>query len=201
MRAHSCPGLRTATALAHPQQIYLREDLITAQINRCIGTLFDPVHRRQTVQALLAADDSAERLREHTERLRDRVAAAETVMKKLRNALDSGWDPVELREQYNAAVAEKRATESWLAAASNERGISRAELEAYVDQLGDMATALISAEPQERSELHASLRFSLTYHNTEQIIDVEVDPIGDRVDKLRVRGGTRTLTTRLDLIA
>ncbi|MEV5961490.1 hypothetical protein AB0L70_06975 [Kribbella sp. NPDC051952] len=49
------------------------------------------------------------------------------------------------------------------------------------------------------SELYASLRLSLTYHHVEQILDVEVDPMADRVDKVRVRGGTRTLTTRLEL--
>ena len=45
---------------------------------------------------------------------------------------------------------------------------------------------------QEMSELYASLRWPLTYHHVEQILDVEVDPMGDRVDKHRVRGGTRT---------
>lgn len=52
---------------------------------------------------------------------------------------------------------------------------------------------------QEMSELYASLRWPLTYHHVEQILDVEVDPMGDRVDKHRVRGRTRTLTTRLKL--
>jgi hypothetical protein len=37
------PG--SATALAHPSQIYLREDLITPAINRWIGQLFDLLHR------------------------------------------------------------------------------------------------------------------------------------------------------------
>jgi hypothetical protein len=83
-----------------------------------------------------------------------------------------------------------RAAESALAAVPTERGISRAELEAYIDHLGDVTTALNGAEPQELAELYASLRLCLTYHHIEQRIDVEVDPIGDRVDELRVRGGT-----------
>jgi len=36
---------------------------------------------------------------------------------------------------------------------------------------------------------HDSLRLSLIYHYAEQIIDVEIDPLADRVDKYRVRGG------------
>jgi hypothetical protein len=62
-----------------------------------------------------------------------------------------------------------------------------------------MAQALDRAEADELSQLYSSLRLMLTYRHAEQILDVEVDPLVDRVDKLRVRGGRRTLTTRLEL--
>jgi hypothetical protein len=39
----------------------------------------------------------------------------------------------------------------------------------------------------------------MTYRHAQQILEVPVDPVADRMDKLRVRGGTRTLTTRLEL--
>ncbi|WP_442914352.1 zinc ribbon domain-containing protein [Kribbella sp. NBC_00709] len=52
------PG--SATATAHPQQIYLREDVITPPIHRWIGSLFDPMHRGDTITALLDADDSGD---------------------------------------------------------------------------------------------------------------------------------------------
>jgi hypothetical protein len=45
-------------------------------------------------------------------------------------------------------------------------------------------------DPQRLGELYAALRLSLTYNHAEKIVDVEVDPLADRVDKLRVRGGT-----------
>ena len=95
------PG--SARALAHPPQIYLREDLVRPAINRWIGTLFDPVNREETVTTLLQGDDSGERQLEHMRLLQDRVAAAEVAIVRLRRALDAGWDPAELREQYNAA--------------------------------------------------------------------------------------------------
>ncbi|TCC25393.1 hypothetical protein [Kribbella speibonae] len=72
------PG--SATAMDHPRQIYLREDLITPHLNRWIGRLFDPIHRSEPITALLEADDSADELRDQIERLRDPVAAAETVL-------------------------------------------------------------------------------------------------------------------------
>jgi hypothetical protein len=64
-------------------------------------------------------------------------------MEQLRKALDAGWDPVELPERYNSAVAEKRSAEAALAAVSTEQGLSREELETYVDQLGDISSALV----------------------------------------------------------
>ncbi|MGW7682968.1 hypothetical protein ACWGID_19690 [Kribbella sp. NPDC054772] len=111
-------------------------------------------------------------------------------MKKLRKALDAGWDPAKLREQYNAAAGEKRAAEAALAAVPSEKSLSRKELESYVDELGSVGKALNLAGSEELSELYSSLRLALTYHHREQIVEVEVDPLADRVDKYRVRGGT-----------
>jgi hypothetical protein len=118
------------------------------------------------------------------------VAAAEVAMERLRRALDAGWDPDELRERYNAAASEKRAGEAQLSAAPAERQISRAELESYIDQLGDVAGALDRATPEHLEELYASLRLVLTYHHVERSVDVEIDPMADRLEKVCVRGGT-----------
>lgn len=182
------PG--SATALAHPAQIYLREDVITPAINRWIGTLFDPLSRDATINTLLEADDTTDRHLEQMGQLRDRVAAAEVALDRLRRALDAGWDPVELPEQYNAAAAEKRVAEAVLEVAPPGAGLSRQELESCIDRLSDMAQALDRAEADELSQLNSSLRLSLRYHHAEQILNVEVDPLVDRVGKLRVRGGT-----------
>jgi hypothetical protein len=91
-------------------------------------------------------------------------------MEKLRKALDAGWDPAELREQYNAAVAEKRSAEAALAAALEDVTLSRADLEASIDHLGDVAAALDLAEPEEVSDLYSALRLALTYHHMKQIV-------------------------------
>ena len=180
----------SATALAHPLQVYLREDRVTTAINRWIGQLFDPLNRREMVDTLFEADDSVDRHEERQAQLRDRVAAAEIVMGRMQKALDAGWDPAELREQYNAAAAEKHAAEAALARCPREAVLTRSELEAYVDQLGDIGLALGRAEAEERRELYESLRLSMVYHHVDQIVDVEIDPLADRVDKSRVRGGT-----------
>jgi hypothetical protein len=39
---------------------YLREDRVTTAINRWIGDLFDPLHRRKMVDTLFEADDTVD---------------------------------------------------------------------------------------------------------------------------------------------
>ncbi|GAA0947213.1 hypothetical protein GCM10009554_43880 [Kribbella koreensis] len=80
----------SATALAHPPQIYLREDLVTQAIYRWIGELFGPLNRQVTIDLLLEGDDSSARRDEQVAQLRDRVAAADMVMGRLQRALDAG---------------------------------------------------------------------------------------------------------------
>lgn len=59
-----------------------------------------------------------------------------------------------LREQYNAAAAEKRVAAGALVAAWNEEeGVGREELASYVDQLGEIAQALDKAEPEALADL------------------------------------------------
>ncbi len=99
-------------------------------------------------------------------------------MERLRRALDAGWDPAELREQYNLAVGEKRAAEAALAAAPREADLSRHEIETIIDGLGDIGRALDRAEAADLAGLYAALRLSLTYHHAEQTVDVEVEPFG-----------------------
>ncbi|WP_410791056.1 hypothetical protein [Kribbella sp. C-35] len=163
-----CPTLvpGSATAMAHPRQICLRADLITSQINRWIGSLFDPIHRSETITALLQADDSADQLRDQVERLRGRVAAAEAVMEKVAQGIGCRLGSGRVAGAIQRGDCREARSRDGTCRDESEMGLTRAELETYVDQLGDVAQALDSAEQEELSELYSSLRLSLTYHHT-----------------------------------
>jgi hypothetical protein len=64
--------------------------------------------------------------------LRDRVSADDVVVGRLQRALDAGGDSVELREQYNAAVAEKRSAEAAFSQLSREEMLNRDEAGGHV---------------------------------------------------------------------
>lgn len=106
---------------------------MTPAVNRWIGSLFDPVHRSDTIEALLVEADGEDHRTEHVEDLRGRVRAAKITLDRVRKALDAGWDPVELRDQYNAAAAEKQVAEKALASLRTQVTITRAQLAQWID--------------------------------------------------------------------
>nr|MBA3489164.1 hypothetical protein [Longispora sp. (in: high G+C Gram-positive bacteria)] len=90
--------------------------------------------------------------------------------------------------QYNAAVAEKRALEADLAALQSDTGLSRAEIETMVDQVGLIVDALNGAGSEELAAIYQALDLSMNYHHEERVIDIKIEV--PHVVKFRVRGGT-----------
>jgi hypothetical protein len=66
------------------------------------------------------------------------------------------------------------------------------------DELGDIERMLALAEREELPELYTTLRLTVSYDHRSRVADVSISP-EPRVVKYRVRGGTRTLTTRIQL--
>ncbi|MQA27684.1 MAG: recombinase family protein [Micromonosporaceae bacterium] len=181
------PG--SEVAASHPPHVYLREDHVCGALNEWIARLFAPEHRDTTIDALAAADDTGERATERVQALRQRVTAAESTMRRLQRALEAGWDPESLREQYNAAAAEKRSAEADLAAVPEQRGVNRDELRGLVDTIGDMTRVINEAEPQDLADLYQALRLSMMYDHAAKVIEATIRP-ALCVDKSGVRGGT-----------
>ncbi|MGH3664089.1 MAG: recombinase family protein, partial [Micromonosporaceae bacterium] len=181
------PGSELATS--HPPHVYLREDHVCRALNGWISRLFAAEHRDATIAVLADADDTGRRTGEHLQAVRQRVATAESTMRRLQRALEAGWDPESMREQYNAAAAEKRSAEADLAAVPEQRGISRDELRAVVDAIGDMTGVINKAEPQDLADLYQALRLTMTYDHAAKMVEATMRPI-PCVDKSGVRGGT-----------
>lgn len=150
-------------AATHPTNVYLREDRVTPPLNRWIASLFHPANRANTVAYLVGADDTAQRDSARIQGLRRKVAAAEATMVRLERALDAGWDPVALRDQYNMAVTEKRDAEAGLSQIPTAIGPTVDEVTAIVDQIGDVGAILNQAPPEQLKALYAALDLNLMY--------------------------------------
>jgi hypothetical protein len=190
------PGSRAV--LGHPPTVYVREDHLADGVNEWIAGLFSPANLDRTV-ALLAGAQSEEDPADAAERtFRQRIAAADATMTRLQRALEAGWDPEALMSQYNAAVAEKKAALAGLEASEPGERLSAADIRAMVEELGALKAVLDQADRGELADLYGALRLEVSYNYRTRVADVFIRPTPREV-RMRVRGGTRTLTTRLEL--
>ncbi|TCC07732.1 hypothetical protein [Kribbella soli] len=151
--------------------------------------MFAPAHIQRTVEALADADELADRIETQAQSFRRRIAAAESTMERLRRAIEVGWDPETLTEQYNAAAADKRAAEVGPKAVDPVPQLTADDIRALVTQLGDMAKALDLADRNDLAELYEALGLAIAYDHRLQMADVAITPALRGVKK-GVRGGT-----------
>lgn len=78
-------------------------------------------------------------------------------------AIASGVDPAALVEAINDAQAQREAAHTELEGLPASNGLTDAEVYAMIDSLGDLGSALNSADPAKLHELYEPLRLELRY--------------------------------------
>ena len=205
-RAHGtyyrCPARTLAPGspvlASHPPAVYLREDPIKEAVNGWIGRLFDRRNLDRTVAALVASQDVPSRAPDGRLPAKQRLAEAEARLCRFQAAIASGVDPAALVEAINQAQAERAAARAEMEGARPSNALSAAEVHAMIDSLGDVGAALAEAKPESLADLYTTVDLQVRYEPNEHAADVTIRP-GQRVNSVRVRGGTCTLTTRLAL--
>ncbi|WP_446215763.1 hypothetical protein [Micromonospora sp. IBHARD004] len=71
--------------------------------------------------------------------------------------------------------------------------MSRAEITSLVTALGDIATVLRDADPDDKAEIYRQLGLRLTYQPETQTVRAAVDRTAHRGAMVRVQGATRTI--------
>ena len=195
-RAHGiyyrCPARTLAphspVLARHPATVYVREAAICAPLNQWIATLFDARNRDQTVQALLRSQGGSF-AHTHLDQARRRLATAETRLRRHQAAIEAGVDPAAIVDAINQAQAERAAARAELNGRPATQELTRQDIEAMIDSIGDIGAALTQAEPQSLTALYEALRVQMVYDPESRAVDVTVQPRG-RVNSERVRGGT-----------
>lgn len=195
-RAHGiyyrCPARTLAphspVLARHPAAVYVREAAICAPLNRWIATLFDASNRDRTVQALVGSQGSSF-ANAHLDQARRRLANAEARLRRHQAAIEAGVDPAAIVDAINQAQAERAAARAELNGRPAPQELTRQDVEAMIDSIGDVSAALTQAEPQSLTALYEALRVQMIYDPESRAVDVTVQPRG-RVNSERVRGGT-----------
>jgi DNA invertase Pin-like site-specific DNA recombinase len=171
----------------HPKNVYLPEWRVLEVLNQWIGTVFDPECRDETVDQLLASVESTGADSARETQAKGRANEARTKLRRFQDAIKAGANPAALVDAINEAQAELEAAEVEQARQPETKTISRAEVYAMIDYLGDVGAALESGDPAELQKLYERLRLEMTYHADEKAMDAEIR-LGR--DSARVRGGT-----------
>ncbi|MGH3513008.1 MAG: hypothetical protein ACRDRB_12125 [Pseudonocardiaceae bacterium] len=181
----------------HPAAVYVREAAICAPPNQWIATLFDATNRDRTVQALLDSQGGS-LIDTNLDQARRRLANAEARLRRHQAAIEAGVDPAAIVDAINQAQTERAAARAGLDERPTTQELTRQDVEAMIDSIGDVGTALTQVQPQNLTVVYETLRLQMVYDPVSRAVDVTVQPRG-RVNGARVRGGTCALITRLDL--
>lgn len=166
------------TLLDHPASASIGQAAVFDRLNPWLLGIFQPGPVREaTIGAMITVVDTS-----HTdiqvERLRERVADAETRLRRFTDALASGVDPVALVGPINAAQADAHAAREEIdALASPAVAPAREQVEAAFEALGADIGDVLSADrsPRLLREFYASLGLALTWHHTDRRLIARLD--------------------------
>lgn len=122
-------------------------------------------------------------------KIKTKITEAATKLRRLQDAIKAGVNPAALVDAINDAQAELEAAEAERALQPEARTITRAEVYAMIDYLGNVGVALNRGDPAELQKLYEALRLEIIYHADEKAAEVAIRPGRDNE---RVRGAIRT---------
>ena len=156
-------------------------------LNEWIGRLFVPDHRDETVDLLLASAGVTGAEPAPGGKVKTKITEASTKLRRLQDAIKAGVNPAALVDAINEAQAELEAAEAERALQPDARTITRAEVYAMIDYLGNVGAALKRGDPAELQRLYEGLRLEIIYHSDQKAAEAVIR-LGR--DSERVRGGT-----------
>ena len=72
--------------------------------------------------------------------------------------------------------AKKVAAQAEIRTATDRRPMSRDEIEGVVTALGDLARVVRAADPEDKADIYAQLRLTLTYQPEEKLVQATIKP-------------------------
>jgi hypothetical protein len=185
-----------AGRIAHPRNVYLREDVVVEPVDGWLAQVFDPIRLDATIEALAAAAAEDARASLDTVAGRAVIAECDAKLARYRAALDAGVDPAVVGGWIAQVQADRAAAEADLARQTGRkpvRMLTREEIAELVGGITDAVALLRRAAPEDKAEAYRRLGLQLTYHPDTQTVDVRAQighpPWG--IGKCRIRFGPR----------
>ena len=167
-----------ANRISHPKNVYHREADLIGQVEDWLTELFDPSGIDDTVNQII---EQAERLQDpaaqpRAEAAAARIAECDAQINRYRASIDAGGDPTVIGPWIAETQAKKVAAQAEARSATGRRRMSRDEIETVVTAFGNLARIVQQADPQDKADIYAKLRLTLTYQPEEKEVQATVKP-------------------------
>ena len=185
----------------HPKNVIMREELLITPLDQWLVHEFAPQRREHTIDTVLQQARVGHTPTATTTTVDPRVSDYDAKIAKYRAALEAGADPklvaAWIAEAQVAPRARPCSTRPKPSPQDDEiLQLTAADIERILDELGDLVTALRSAEPEHKLDVYRALGLRLTYQPDTRTVRAVVDLGEHRWDLVRVRGPTRAVFTR-----
>jgi site-specific DNA recombinase len=174
-----------ANNIAHPRNIYLRQDTFDTDVHRWLASLFTPERLHQTIDQMMAGQQTATD-NAAAEAATTKIANANLKLARYRAALDAGGDPTEIGKWITEATTQRLRAETDLRQATNKTTLTRQQIQALIEECADIATDLHHAEPASIAATYHKLGLRLTYHPDKQLIRAAACPTPTNIGKRSV---------------
>jgi len=164
-----------ANELDHPRNVYVREDQILRPLDGWLAQVFDPGQLDTILDALeAAAGSTGDASQAKVQTARRRATECDTRLARYRAAFEAGTDPAVVSAWIAEVQAERLAAEVELERATGQqnRRMSRDQLAALVNGLGNLLDVLATAAPEDKAEVYRRLGLQLTYDPARRVVTV-----------------------------
>ena len=161
-----------ANTVEHPRNVYLAERDILPALDNWLAQAFTPNHVAATIEQLFASQPDPIVESDDLSAART-IAGCDAKLARYREALEAGAEPA-LVAAWTAEVQANKAQA--LAARRTKRGqprLSKDEIRALVEVLGNLSAVLANADPEDKAEVYRQLGAKLTYEPADRLVRAE----------------------------
>ena len=156
----------------HPRNVYLAERDVLPALDAWLARAFDPENLGTTIDQLFASQPDSGRVAERD--ASDHVVAeCDANLARYRAALEAGADPKLIAAWSSEAQARKAQALATRRSQTGQARMSRDEIRTLIDALGNIATVLADADPEDKAEVYRRLGTRLTYQPAEKVVRAE----------------------------
>lgn len=152
----------------HPKSVYVRERDVVAALDRWLPTLAD-------AELLAASQEPEPTLTAQVRNLRHRLTEIDKATRNLISAIELGTDPTVIQPRLDELRAERSGATRRLTSSSSKDGLTAAEIDCLLGELGGLTQVLTDAAPGEKVAIYHALGLRLTYQPADNVVVATAD--------------------------